>query len=810
LARKRKARSTRKRAPTRRRAPARKRRARRSRFGAGLRIVVFGLGAIAFAVGFAVAVSAIGMDRIVTARFEGQRFRVPSRVYSTPSILYPGLDVELSGLRDTLLRLGYRHAPHVEKLREGEFAWERNRVRAHLRPFEHPSRPEPARNVQLTLRDGSIEGIRDVASGHKTAMVLLEPEQLGAYYGPKRTQRELVRLDDVPEHLVAAILSVEDQRFESHPGIDLRRIAGAMLANLRAGRVREGGSTLTQQLVKNFFLTPERTFKRKAQEVLMSLIVEIRYAKGEILEAYLNEIYLGQRGATAIHGVGEASRRFFGKRASAMTLGESALIAALIQSPNRISPYRSPERAIQRRNLVLDLMVGQKRIDRETAQRAAAEPLELAAITPDPGDARYFLDVLRRQLSEVYDEEVLTTQGLRIYSTLDGRMQHLAGVALRDGIEKLEKAHPKLASEDPLKALQGCVIALRPQTGEIVALVGGRDYRVSQFDRCTQARRQAGSIFKPFVYIAGLEPRVGGPSITLATLLDDSPLEIRTPSGPWRPQNFDRKFREAVSVRESIERSLNVATARLAQRVGIGRVADVARRLGVESDLPLVPSLALGAADVSPLEIARAYSTIASGGVRPAVQSIEDLVDSGGNTLERRTLRFERVIDVGTAYLATSLLEGVAERGTAAAVRATGLRGPIAGKTGTSDEERDLWFAGFTPDLVAVVWIGFDEPRSVGLVSSRVALPVWRSFVKELTGGRVRGTFPQPATVTEAEIHPPSGALAVWGCPERRRELFLEGTLPREVCPSGEVAGSGDRGFRRTQRLFFDWLRKHL
>jgi len=765
--------------------------------------------AAGFVAGFASSAVIIRLDRIVRARFDGQRFRIPSRVYSAPDILYPGLDVELASLRDTFVRLGYREAPSGGPLPEGQYSWQSHRVRAHLRAFEHPTRSEPARNVVFHLRKGLIEGIREYPSGRTVGAVLLEPEQLGAYYGPDRAQRELIRLEDLPSHLVDAIVAVEDQRFATHPGIDVRRIGGALLANLRAGSIRQGGSTLTQQLVKNFFLTPERTLKRKAQEAVMALLVELRYDKREILETYLNEIYLGQRGATAIHGVGEASLRFFGKPVRSIDLAEAALLAALIQSPNGISPYRNPDGAQSRRDLVLELMADQGRISETQRASATAVELNLSSITPDPGDARYFLDFLRGQLSDHYDAAVLSSQGLKIYSTLESRTQRLAAVALREGIEELERRHPKLLSEDPARGLQGCIVAMRPQTGEIIALVGGRDYQRSQFDRCTQARRPAGSAFKPFVFIAGLEPRVGGPFITLASFLDDSPLEIRTPSGPWNPRNFDRKFHGTVSVRETIERSYNVATARLAQDVGIGRVADVARRLGIESHLPLVPSLALGTADVSPLEMARAYSTIAGGGVRPEAHSIEDLVSAAGGTLERREMRHIRVLDTGTAYLATSLLEGVAARGTAAGVRATGLRGPVAAKTGTSDAERDLWFVGYTPEMVAVVWIGFDEPKSVGFASSRGSLPIWRRFVKDLTGGEIRGQFPRPPSVRVVDIDPVTGARAVWGCPDRRQELFLEDTVPTEVCPSGEVAAD-ESGFERTQRLFLNWLREHL
>jgi len=772
----------------------------------GLRGLAAGLALVGFAGGFATAAWLVRVDRTVVARFEGGRFQVPSRVFSAPIILYPGLDYRRIDLRGTLQRLGYREAAGPSDLEPGRYLWGPHRIRIHVRAFEHPTRPEPAHDVVLRVRGSTIEEIRELPRGSERGAVLLEPEPIGAFYGAEREQRDLVAIGEVPEHLVQAVLAIEDQHFESHPGLDFRRIVGAALANLRSGRITQGASTLTQQLVKNFFLTPERTFRRKLREAVMAVIVELRYEKPAILEAYLNEIYLGQRGGTAVHGVGEAAHFYFGKDVRELSVDESALLAAIIQSPGGHSPYRDPERATQRRNLVLDLMRRQERLSEEQWLAARERPLSLAAVTPDPRDARYFLDLLRRQLEASYPEDVLTSEGLAIYSTLDLRHQRIAAEALREGLADLERRYPKLTSGDPTAALQGCLIALRPQTGELLALVGGRDYRISQFDRCTQARRQPGSVFKPFVYIAALEPSGGnGPEITLASFLDDSPLEVRTPSGPWRPTNYDKRFRESVPVREALERSLNVATARLAQRVGLRRVADVAHRLGIESELPVVPSLALGAVEVSPVEIARAYATIASGGVRPSVRTIEDLVDSFGTALERRAFELERVIDPGTAYLATSLLEGVAERGTARGIRNGGLRGPVAAKTGTSDSERDLWFVGFTPELVAVVWIGFDSPRSVGVPASVGALPVWRRFVEGVTGGWVRGRFPRPASVERVAVDPGSGARALSGCPQRREEFFLEGTAPDATCPSGIRPGGDDDGGG-----FLDWLRRHL
>lgn len=761
--------------------------------------------AVAFVAGFTAASWVIRLDHIVTARFEGRQFQVPSKVLSAPTILYPGMDARHLDLGSTLRRLGYREREAEASLPVGHYAWKDSRVRVHLRAFQHPSRSEPARDIVIGLRGNLIDRIRELPSGREVGAVLLEPELVGAYYGPNREQRDLVHLSDVPQSLVDAIVAVEDRRFKSHFGLDFRRIGGAMLANLRAGRISQGGSTLTQQLVKNFFLTPERTLSRKVQEAVMALLVEVRYDKTQILEAYLNEIYLGQRGATAVHGFGEAARLYFGKGTRDLSVAESAMLAAIIQSPNRLAPHRHLERATERRNLVLGLMRDQGRIDEATFDRAVHEPIRVADVALEQGQTRYFLDLVRRQLPEVYDQELLTAEGLRIYSTLDLRLQKAAAEALREGLDELEERFEHLRSDDPAKRLQGCIIALRPQTGEVLALVGGRDYGASQFDRCTQARRQVGSVFKPIVYTAALEANGGDPTITLASFLDDSPLELETSSGLWAPQNFDHEFRGRVTVREAIERSLNVPAARLGQDVGIDRVIALARRLGIVSALPDVPSLALGTAEVSPIEVARAYATLANGGIRPTPHTFEDVVAPEHGMLERRTLRFERVLDAGTAYLMTSLLEGVVDRGTGARVRAMGLQGAIAGKTGTTDDEVDGWFVGYTPELTAVVWIGFDEPSSIGVASSASALPIWANFIRKGLGRHVRGAFLPPAEVHMVNIDPESGAVALAGCPHHEPEYFLVDTEPQDVCPPG-ASRLRERLRRGVMGWFDDWL----
>ena len=758
---------------------------------------------LAFGAGIWFAGWLLELDRTVVSRFEGRRFSVPSRVYAAPIVIYPGVDWQRLDLAGWLARMGYREQREAGPLEVGSYRWLPGRLRVHLRSFDHPQLPEPDRKVEFRLEEGRVREMRD-DRGVPIDVVALEPEPISSFYGSDREQRDLVEIENVPEHLISAVYAVEDRRFEEHHGIDPRRIVGAMLANLRAGGIRQGGSTLTQQLVKNFFLTPERTLRRKLTEAVMALMVEARYTKPQILEAYLNEIYMGRRGSTAIHGVGEASRFFFGKRVADLAVDESALLAAVIQSPNAMSPHRHPERAKSRRDLVLELMASQGRVPAEEAKRASERKLSLAAIALESGQDRYFLDELARQLPEVYDEALLSVEGLRIYSTLDPMVQRAAVRALRDGLDALEarvgtpKPEPVSDAETetggPAKKpgpLQGCLLAMRPQTGEILAMVGGREYATSQWNRCTLARRQVGSVFKPIVYAAALSPQ-SGPVITLASSVPDEPLQVETLEGFWEPVNYDKKFRGPVLVREALERSLNVPAARIGQAVGIDKVVEMARRLGIESRLPAVPSLALGTAEVSPLEIVTVYSTFANGGLRPTPRSFIGLLDDRGVGQEQWPLAgARRVLDPGTAYLTTSLLEGVVDRGTGVGIRARGLRGPIAGKTGTTDDEYDLWFVGFTPEIVAVVWVGYDEPRPIGVPSSRGALPIWADFLAEVSGGNVRGAFAKPAGVERIEIDPISGARAMAGCPERRVEFFLAGTAPEETCPRGARSRSG-------------------
>lgn len=732
----------------------------------------------------------------VEARFEGRLFAVPSRVYAAPVELYPGSPETRTRLLERLARLDDRRVEGARGVGPGEFYASPEEIVLGRRPFPYlrgmgrsdlggllrirfAPAPSPA-------HDGSIESL-EAADGRALADVQLRPELIAEFYGPGRQDRRLVRLAEVPPALTDAVLAIEDQHFREHAGIDWRRIAGAMLANLRARSWVQGGSTLTQQLVKNFYLTRERTLGRKLREAAMALLLERRHSKDELLEAYLNEVYMGQRGSVALHGIGEAAREYFGREPSDLTLPQMALLAAIIKGPALYSPRVHPEAARQRRNLVLSRMAELGSIDRPTRDRAIAAPLGVRESQLRGESAPYFIAWMRRDLAAAYGDDLLESEGLSIVTTLDARAQRQARSAIRRGLEHLESRFPELAaSETPLQA---ALVAIAPATGEILALVGGRDFGTSQFDRATQARRQPGSVFKPIVALAALGERdPSGRPFTLASRLDDSPLELSSGGLPWRPVNYDGRFRGSVTLRRAIEESLNVPTARLGLSIGPEAIIRTARKLGIRGPLEPVPSLALGAFEVTLLEITRAYAVIAADGVLPILRSYSEVIDSEGRRLEHQPIHFTREFDARETWLISSLLRGAVEHGTARSLRALGYHGPAAGKTGTTNDFRDAWFVGFTPEVVVGVWVGFDDGSSLGVPGSVAALPIFADFLKGWLGPEGRGDFREPAGIERVEIDPVSGLRAGLGC-GGSEELFLPGTAPVARCDESEAGG---------------------
>jgi penicillin-binding protein 1B len=584
------------------------------------------------------------------------------------------------------------------------------------------------------------------------------PVAIGTVNGAALEWRIPVALNAVPANVVQAVLAVEDQRFYQHHGLDLRRIAGAFIADIRARGIAQGGSTITQQLAKNLFLSADRTPIRKLREAAMALMLEARYTKAQILQAYLNEIYLGQDGARAIHGVGAASRYYFGKDVGRLSLAESAQLAGMISAPNRDAATRHSDAARDRRDMVLALMAQQQRISPDAAARAERATITTTSHGGRALDARFFRDFVVDNL-----HAHLAGRGDAVYTTLDARLQQAA-----------ERAIGRV----PVHGAQVALVAIDPRDGDVLAMVGGRDYSASQFNRATSAERQPGSAFKPIVALAALEPSRGkAPAFTLASSIEDEPLSVSTPSGPWTPADYDGDFRGPVTLREAMEQSLNVPFARVGLTVGPTRIVDDARRLGITSPLRAVPSIALGTSEVTLLELVRAYGVLSQSGRLASTRAVEATGVNGGRAVLDPSASPVQVVDSAVAFLVTSSLEGVVTRGTGRALDVDDHLGGIAGKTGTSSDWRDAWFIAYSPDIVVGVWVGFDDQRSLHMTGAGAALPVVASFLAQVTPDGGWPAFEQPAGVTEANVIGPDGASG--DCDTR--EVFLDGTQPPDA-----------------------------
>ena len=603
--------------------------------------------------------------------------------------------------------------------------------------------------------------------------------------------RDPVALERIPQQLIDAVLAVEDQRFYEHHGLDWRRIAGALVANIKAGGVSQGGSTLTQQLAKNLFLSASRTPVRKIREAAIATMLEVRHTKREILEAYLNEIYLGQDGPAAIHGVGAASRYYFGKPVDRISLAESALLAGMIRAPNRLAPTRHADDALQRRNLVLGLMVAQERVKPATADRARRTRVSTRSHALTSVDARYFRDFVASSARDGAPD-----RGAAIYTTLDATLQRSAERAITRGLARLGRA-----------GAQAALVAIDPRTGDVLAMVGGGDYGASQFNRATDALRQPGSAFKPLVALAALEGGARGtPAFTLASVVQDEPLTVPTPQGDWRPADYDREFRGPVTFREALEQSLNVPFARIGLAIGPPRIVSTAQRLGITSKLNPVPSLALGSSEVTLLELVRAYGVLAAGGNLAETRTIAGTRDAGGAQRDAPTTTVARVADPAAAFLVTSALLGAVAHGTGRGLGARRFDGDIAGKTGTTNDWRDAWFIAYSPTIVVGVWVGYDDGRSLRLSGGSAAVPFVAEFLTnaDATQGE---SFDVPDGIVTSYA-----STGAWGsCGER--EYFLEGTAPpSDLCgfrvfTDGALEGWSDLR-RELRRLIRERLRE--
>lgn len=729
------------------------------------------------------------LEKEVVERFSSHRWEVASKIYARPLLLYPGLNIDHVDLLDHLRRLDYRSVEGPVRAR-GDY-WEapyRGTIQLFLRESRYPGRERDAQRISLSIAERRIVAIRELDEDDEILAVEIEPEVITRLYAEAWEERRVVELYELPSLLIKALLAAEDQRFFEHRGVDFWRIMGAGWANLTAGRTVQGGSTLTQQLIKNFFLTQERTMRRKLTEVAMALIVETHYSKLQILENYLNEIYLGQRGAKSIFGVWEAARFYFGKEPRDLTVGEMAILAGMIKAPNRYAPNRHPDRARRRRNHVLRRMVEIGAITKDEALLGETENLEKREIPLERNKAPYFVDLLRKDLLKTYPSGVLTKAGLNIFSTLDMRLQETAQDVLRDELERLEQAHPGLRRDDKGEALQACIIAMQPQTGHILALVGGRNYGVSQFNRAVQAHRQPGSVFKPVVFLAALErerqQRDGW--FLPTTLINDAQFTWFYEDKEWSPRNYKNKYRGMVTLREALGKSLNAATARLAQEVGLDSTRQIAARLGFTSALPAYPSLALGALEVTPYEVATAYGTLANNGFYAPTTTVKWITSRTGKVIQSQDTSIDARVHPDDAYAITHLLQGVMENGTGAGARRKGFLLPAAGKTGTTNDYGDAWFVGFTPDLLTVVWVGFDARSPLELSGGQAALPIWTEFMKRATKGKLPNRFLVPPGMKLVSVDSQTGLLASSACPNSFEAAFPKGQEPFLPCPYHE------------------------
>jgi penicillin-binding protein 1B len=732
----------------------------------------------------AAVVAGVWLDRRVRAYLAGPALG-EARVWAAPAVLRPGARVPGGSLPRVLARLGFRPAPGGG-LAPGEYRVAGGVVELLPPPSPSPWAVTPGR-VRVTLAGDVVKDLRD-SRGERLALYELPPEQLAVLgrHGPALGSGG----EAAPPVCRAAVLAAEDQHFFLHPGIDPLAVARALWTNVRTGSRRQGGSTITQQLVKNAFLSPRRTVPRKIEEAALALLVELHASKQEILRRYLASVYLGVDGGLPVHGFAQAAETYFDEPLGQLGAAECALLAGIIRAPNGLAPRRHAAAARARRNQVLALMVEDGSLDRAAAAQAARAPIRLAAPRARPVAALYVAAEVQRELARALPPRIAGAPGLSIFTSIDPDLQRDAERAVRRGLAGLERGR----RGEPLEA---ALLALDPANGRVRALVGGRHYGSSPLDRAFRARRQPGSAFKPFVYLAALDPaRVGRHEVkTVVSPVEDTPISLRVGGRLWQPVNYDGRFDGRLALEDAIADSRNAATVRLALDVGLERMVDAAADLGVASPRPVVPALALGAGETSLLDLTAAYGVFASGGLRRPPRLIVGVTSATGEVVYAPPFEERRVLSPGVAYLVTHLLERVVDAGTGRGARRAGLQGAAAGKTGTTDRDRDAWFIGFTPQIVAGVWVGRDSGGPTGLTGAAAALPIWTDFVRAAARGTPVAAFPVPDDIVWRDVDPETGLLATASCPAHRREPFLAGTEPTRSCVhrAPVITAVGDR-----------------
>jgi penicillin-binding protein 1B len=746
------------------------------------KLIIFGL-IILFVASLGAVIYGWYLAGQVDARFSARRWSIPSKVYSDTMLLYPGQRLNLPLLQEKLRQMGYREVSGPPA-RQGEKQTSQNGLRLNifLKDLKTPWINRPGFSVQIEFKENTISSLRRHGDGSPLPLLEIEPEEIMLFFGRERERRQLVAIGQIPEHVIQAVLAAEDNRFYEHWGIDPRGILRAMMANLRHGGIRQGGSTITQQLAKNYFLTPDRNLTRKFKEVVLAFTMEWKYTKAEILEIYLNEIYLGQKGSAAINGIGEAAYFYFGKPVSELSLTEAATIAGLIKGPNKYSPYVDKAACRTRRNQVLATMQRKGWISDPVLQTQLKAPVETVGYSVYGKKAPYYIDYLTQQLEALYKPEDLAALGLSIFTTLDSMVQLAAEKALSAGLQRLEDKIPGHKDRSADSRLQGAVVVIQPKTGHILAMVGGRNYSESQFNRITQARRQPGSAFKPFVFLTGLD------KFTPIDMLSNQPKTYAVDGQVWEPKNFEPDAPPVVTLRQAIENSYNLATVDLAMQIGLDPIIDTATRFGFTTALQPYPSLALGAFEVLPLELARAYSVFAAEGIMTFPLALKAVSDENGQVLEQRQLKIGRLIPAANAFLMNTLLQGVIDSGTGRSLKNFGINWPVAGKTGTTNNYRDAWFIGYTPDILALVWVGFDNGDPIKATGAGAALPIWAELMKAIPHHVSANPFRMPDGIVKRFVCADEGkAIVSKNCRRPYQEFFLaENEPPESSGPGGK------------------------
>ena len=725
----------------------------------------------------------ITLASLIDARLHGEFQRADPRIFARPFEVRRGQSLTPRQLVDRLNDLGYAQRSRAEQ--PGEFTIGRDTVV--IVPRDGESKGKPARvhfvspgkdknkDKDKDKEPQGIDYIEPAGGGKRWTSLELETPLITALIATGREKRRDVPLAQIPPRVVQAVLAIEDRRFYDHPGIDPIAITGAVFNYVFGDKsYMRGASTLTQQLVKNTFLTQERTKKRKVQEWIMSVALERRLSKDKVLELYLNDVWLGQRGSFAIHGVPEASRLFFSKDISNVSLSEAATIAGVIQSPPRHSPFNNPERSKERRNVVLKAMADAGFITEDAAVRASREPLQVSARSLE-NEAPYFVDFIGQELQDKHK----VTGAVDVYTTLDMHLQKIAQDAVREGLDDVDEI---LAKRKRQRA-QAALVAIDPRTGEILALVGGRSYNQTQFNRALNANRQPGSVFKPFVYLAAFERAFneGRTDVTAATVVLDEPTTWEFNQQSWTPSNYDGQYEGPITLRRALALSRNIATIKVAETAGYDEVAGLWKRVGAGTPPRPYPSIALGVFEATPLQVASAYTVFANGGnIRP-LKAISKIMRAGrGLLIETESLR--NVARPDTTFIVTNMMRSVINEGTGAGARAAGFVHDAAGKSGTTNDLRDAWFVGFTPELLTVVWVGLDDNNPVSLTGTQAALPIWTKFMTRAMAGRPNTPFGTPTGIAFADIDRDTGKLATLSCPRTFREAFIQGTEPAEIC----------------------------